>query len=149
VRATDDAGPPEVGWTDRFAATVVLLAGVVTVFALSRVVPDNRGIGTHEQLGMQPCGWPESMGAPCPTCGVTTAATHLVHLSPIRALATQPFGAALAAGGIWLALFAGYCLLRRRPFVARLALLPYGTIALWTLVVFLLSWLYKWATFAP
>ena len=31
-------------------------------------------------------------GVPCPTCGVTTAACHLLHLQPWQALKTQPFG---------------------------------------------------------
>ena len=77
------------------------------VFALSLVPPDPRGFGTHELLGMEPCGWADSGGIPCPTCGVTTAACHLVHLSPIKAVATHPFGAALAGFGIWLAGIAG------------------------------------------
>jgi hypothetical protein len=136
-------------WGDRAVAAAVLLAGIALVYVLGQVAPDARGHGTHEQLGMQPCSWPEQMQAPCPTCGVTTAATHLVHLSPVRAVGTQPFGAALAAAGIALAAWAAFCLLAQRSFMALLVRLPYGTIALGSLALLLAAWGYKYLTFVP
>lgn len=136
-------------WGDRAVAAVVLLAGLAVVYALSMVVPDARGHGTHEQLGMAPCGWPAVMQAPCPTCGVTTAAAHMVHASPIDAIATQPFGAALAGSGLVLAAWAAWCLVAGRSFMVPLIRLPYGSIALGWLVLFLASWGYKYLTFVP
>ena len=80
-------------WTDRLIAVVFVVTAVGFVVLLSAVNPDPRGYGTHEMLGLAACSWPEELGMPCPTCGVTTAAAHLVHLSPWRAFVVQPFGA--------------------------------------------------------
>jgi len=134
---------------DRVIAFVVLAAGSSVVWLLAQLQPDGRGHGTHEQLGMLPCSWPATLGKPCPTCGVTTASTYVVHLSPLRALQTQPFGAVLAIAGIALALWAGFCLLTGRSFMALLVRLPYGTITLWSLALFLGSWAYTYFTFVP
>lgn len=137
---------PAGKWVDRVAALTTLGLAVFFVVALGSVPPDPRGHGTHERLGMPPCSWPEVYGGPCPTCGVTTAATHLVHLDPLAAIATQPFGAALALAGLALAGLAAFCLARRESFVARIAMLPYGTAFGVALVLFLGSWAYTWFT---
>jgi hypothetical protein len=131
---------------DALIASVVVGLAVASVWFLARVPPDPRGYGTHELFGMTPCGWPERYGIPCPTCGVTTAAAWLVHLSPWRAVATQPFGAVVAALGLWLAFVALVCLVRRRSFVAWLARLPYGTLLGLGIVLMLVAWLYKYLT---
>jgi hypothetical protein len=131
---------------DRIAALATVATAAAAVLAFSRVVPDPRGHGTHEQLGLAPCSWPLDHGMPCPTCGVTTAAAHVVQLSPLRALATQPFGALLALSGLVLGAFALACLVRRRPFVEPLVRLPYGTLLTAAIVAFLASWLYTACT---
>ncbi len=141
-------GPARPG-VDRFYAWLVLLVGLGFVVALARVDPDVRGHGTHEQLGMDACNWPKVYHIPCPTCGCTTAATHLVHLQPLQAFSTQPFGATLALLGILLAILALYCLCRRKAFLGTLVFLPYGTMMVSLLGLLLLSWLYTYLTFAP
>ena len=146
--ALDVSEGPIEAWLDRLIAAVVLGTGAAFVFALSRVPPDPRGFGTHELLGMEPCSWAVSGGLPCPTCGVTTAACHLVHLSPFQAVATQPFGAALAGFGIWLAAVAGISLIRRSSFVDKLARLPYATLLISGILLLLGSWFYKYLTFS-
>ena len=135
-------------WLDRIVSLVILFTGLSFVTILSLVTPDPRGYGTHVRLGMAPCSWAAGGGLPCPTCGVTTAACHLVHLSPFKAVMIHPFGAALAAAGIWLTLVAGACLVRRSSFVDKFARLPYGTLSFWALGLFLASWLYKYLTFS-
>ena len=136
-------------WVDRLLALVVLATGLTFVILLSMVSPDPRGYGTPVRLGMAPCSWPAGGGPPCPTCGVTTAACHLVHFSPFQAVTTHPFGAALAAAGIWLTVVAGISLMRRRSFVDKFARLPYGTLSFWALGLFLGSWLYKYLILSP
>lgn len=116
------------------------------VVLLLGVDPDARGFGTHEQLGMASCSWPELHGIPCPTCGCTTAAAHLVHLSPWRALTEQPFGAAFALGGLWLAVIALHSLIRGRSFVERISLWPYARIFVGGAVLLFLAWGYKCLT---
>jgi hypothetical protein len=136
-------------WTDRLFAGAVVLAAVLCVVVLARIEPLPAGHGTHVQLGLAPCSWPKAVGGPCPTCGVTTAACHLVHLRPLRALAVQPFGALLGVAGLCAAGHALACVARRRPFLASLARLPYGSLLVAAVLVFLGSWLYKWLTFSP
>ena len=132
---------------DRITSVIVVLSAAAFVWVLAAIHPDPRGHGTHEQLGMDECGWVVHYQRPCPTCGVTTAATQLVHLRPFKAVVTQPFGAILAGFGLWLAGVAGACLLRGRSFLDYLLRLPQGRIIVWGLVLLLGSWLYKHLTF--
>ena len=83
------------------AAPWVVLAAVAAVGFLTE--PDPRGFGTHEQLGFSACAFREWLGAPCPTCGVTTSVSHLAHGDLLASLRTQPLGlvitlAAMVAG---------------------------------------------------
>ena len=134
---------------DRAAA--LLVGGTVgtVVVLLALVKPDARGHGTHEQLGLEPCGWPVAYGIPCPTCGVTTSACHLVHGHVFTAFAVQPFGAvfmllALAAGA-----HAFWCLLQGRSFADLLVRLPVWRLAAAMFVLLLLSWGYCCIGFLP
>lgn len=95
---------------------------------------------------MAKCSWPIHYGIPCPTCGCTTAASHVVHLSPWKALVTQPFGAAAAVGGLIFAGFALHSLIRNRSFVERISLWRYPRIFVGGVVLLLVSWGYKWLT---
>ena len=54
--------------------------------------PDGRGIGTHEQLGLSPCGFMEITEIPCPMCGMTTTFTLLAHVELWKGIQNQPFG---------------------------------------------------------
>lgn len=143
--AASPAGPV----IDRLSAMAILVAAVIAVVFLARVHPDPRGFGTHEQLGMQPCSWPVVMGLPCPTCGVTTAACHVVHLQLWSAVRTQPFGAALALFGLGLAIRAAWSLLTGTSFLDWLARWRYGRWVSLAIVLALASWLYTWSIFVP
>lgn len=134
---------PVAPWLDRAIALAIIGAGSAVILALARVVPDPRGYGTHEQLGMSECGWPQRYGMPCPTCGVTTAACYLVHLSPWRALVTQPFGAALAATGLLVLALALVDLVRGRSFVARAYSLRLSRWVGGGILLLLAAWGYK------
>ena len=143
------AAGPVPAWLDRAAAvTVAALATTACVF-LIRIAPAAKGYDTHVQLGMEPCGWPRTLGIPCPTCGCTTAACHLVHGEPLAAFAAQPFGALLALAGLLAGAHALFCLVARRSFVDLLVRLPFWTIVFGGFVLMLLGWLYKYLTFVP
>ena len=58
--------------------------------------PDSRGVGTHEALGLSPCGWITGFGIPCPTCGMTTSFALAVRGSLWASFRVQPMGCALA-----------------------------------------------------
>ncbi|MFN7589239.1 MAG: DUF2752 domain-containing protein [Planctomycetota bacterium] len=129
-------------------AFALLFAGIGSVGygALVRIEPDARGHGTHEQLGMEACGWPLQYGIPCPTCGCTTAACQLVHGRIVDAFVTQPFGAAVAAFGLLLAVHATLCLLRGRSFVDLLVRFAFWRWIGGGLLLLLASWGYKYLT---
>lgn len=71
----------------------VALAVLVTAASLT---PDPRGVETHTQLGLWPCGWYLATGRPCPTCGMTTAFAQASQGRFLASFATQPFAAVLA-----------------------------------------------------
>jgi len=136
-------------WLDRGMAA--LFAGLaVSAFAtLWPTVPATKGYDTHVQLGLEACGWPRIYGIPCPSCGCTTAASHVVHGHFVDAFVTQPFGAALAIAGLLLGAHGLYCLLRRRSFVDLLVRLPFWRILFAAVVTMLLAWYYKFLVFVP
>ncbi len=138
---------PVAPWLDRVIAALLVVAAAIAIWLLATMVPDSRGHGTHEQLGMEPCGWAVHWGLPCPTCGVTTAACYLVHFSPWQAVKVQPFGTFVALAGLLLAVSGLLHLITGRSFMFRLAMLPYGTITSCTVLLLLGSWLYKYLTF--
>jgi hypothetical protein len=54
--------------------------GLVALLLTARgLKPDPRGFGTHEQLGLTPCGFYSWTGWPCPTCGATTAWAYVLR----------------------------------------------------------------------
>ncbi|MFO1077638.1 MAG: DUF2752 domain-containing protein [Planctomycetota bacterium] len=136
------AAGPVAPWLDRLAAALVLAAAVAAVAVLWPLTPDPRGFDTHTQLGLSPCSWPEHYGYPCPTCGSTTAACHVVHGQLLRAFAVQPFGAAVAVAGLLLAAHAAVCLLRKRSFADLLVRLPGRRVLLGAVLLLLAAWGY-------
>ena len=71
------------------------MAGLVVVgFVVlgSFVSPDERGYGTHEKLGLPPCGILEVTGIPCPGCGVTTSVSLAANGQFADSFVNQPFG---------------------------------------------------------
>jgi len=84
-------------------AGVVLLGLLVTASCLT---PDPQGIGTHRQLGLPPCTIVAWFGVRCPSCGMTTAWSHMVRGQPVSAVRANCGGALLAlaamAAGPWL-----------------------------------------------
>lgn len=73
----------------------IILCGCLVVLALAgfKLSPDPTGVGTHQQLGLPPCGFiAMSGGYPCPSCGYTTTFTLAAHGRPLDAIANQPFG---------------------------------------------------------
>lgn len=80
----------------RLVALTVLLASGGVLGVATRLKPDPRGYGTHEQFGFAPCGFLVQTRLPCPSCGMTTAFAHAVRLNWGRALYAQPGGFVLA-----------------------------------------------------
>ncbi len=89
-----------------FGGSLALLA------VASSLDPDERGFGTHEQLGLNPCTSMALTGQPCMSCGMTTAFAALLHAQPQRAVAANPAGALLCVLTLAAPFWFGHALLR-------------------------------------
>lgn len=78
-----------LGW---FVLGVIPLAVVVTA---TQLTPAPEGMGTHQQLGLPPCGFLVVTGIPCPGCGLTTSFSHMVRGEFTGATRANPFGVML------------------------------------------------------
>ena len=81
----------------RLLAIFPLLATGVVLGVARSLKPDPSGIGTHHQLGLNPCGFLTEIGFPCPMCGMTTSFAHYVQLQLIEGFLNQPFSFVLFA----------------------------------------------------
>jgi len=135
---------PRATLPERLVWAVLLVACSAVLVTATRLQPDGRGVGTHEQLGLPPCGFVAAFDAPCPSCGFTTTFTLAAHGRPVDAIVNQPFGflvflATVAAVPLALAsVFKGVSLLE---VVERW---PLGRVILATFALWIVSWIYKW-----
>jgi len=96
-------GPREyLGARARLAWLAVAIACATVLGIGAYLRPDPRGLGTHEALGLPPCSFVLTSGLPCPTCGMTTAYSLMLHGHPIQAFLAQPAGAVLCLGTVVL-----------------------------------------------
>ncbi len=77
-------------------------------------------MGTHQALGLNACQFLQQTGLPCPSCGMTTSFSLMMHGQPFAAIYVQPFGALLAVATLVAVWVAGYAGLTGRP-IYRLA----------------------------
>lgn len=136
-----DTAPP--AWATRVPGALLAVACLTVLLVGSWLTPDPAGIGTHTQLGLNPCGFEAATGLPCATCGMTTATALAAHGRLLDAFVTQPAGAAfalcMAMGtllGAWSAL-GGWSLAAIGQTVAS----PRGLIVV--IAVVLVAWGYK------
>jgi hypothetical protein len=85
------------------------MAGVCCLVPLAVagcLLPDVKGLGTHQQLGLPPCTFVWLFGTRCPSCGMTTSWAHAVRGDWSAALRSNTGGALLAGvaalSGVWL-----------------------------------------------
>lgn len=71
------------------------VGAVILLATAGGLEPDPRGFGTHEQLGLAPCGFARVTGWRCPTCGMTTAWSHAARGNVRSALAASGGGTVL------------------------------------------------------
>jgi hypothetical protein len=81
------------------AVTLLTPLGIAAVLR-----PDPSGKGTHRQLGLPECTFVTLTGVRCPSCGMTTAWSNVMHGRPAAALRASAGGTLLAVlamvGGI-------------------------------------------------
>ena len=74
---------------------LITTLGVAVLGVALFLEPDPRGFGTHQQLGLPPCGFRWLTGFSCPGCGLTTSFAHGIRGSWLRAAVANPIGLAL------------------------------------------------------
>jgi hypothetical protein len=93
-RQSDGAPVGRIGKAMLFACAMFLIGG----FALARTLePDQRGFGTHRQMGLPECTFRIVFSRPCPGCGMTTSFTHFVRGEFASAAQANPVGLLLAS----------------------------------------------------
>jgi hypothetical protein len=105
------------------------------------VRPAARGYGTHQQLGLPPCTFVALFGLRCPSCGMTTAWSHLVRGQLAQAAATNAGGALLALTAMLVAPWALLSALRGRVLGGRPGRRLVVVAALMIATITLVQWL--------
>ena len=85
----------ETDWEARLAGFVFFVPTALVLGVARYLEPDDRGFGTHQQLGLGGCTFLEWTTLPCPMCGMTTTFSHMAHFQWGEAFQTQPFGVVL------------------------------------------------------
>ncbi|HWL94769.1 MAG TPA: DUF2752 domain-containing protein [Phycisphaerae bacterium] len=96
--------PVTPGVRATWGLVALLGAGILGVALYLR--PNAAGHGTHEALGMPPCGFLLRTRLPCPTCGMTTSFAHFVRGQWLRAFVVQPAGMVMAILTVLLTIMA-------------------------------------------
>jgi len=121
-----------------WATVFVLAAAVLTTAAL--LTPDPSGVGTHQQLGLPPCGFLVVTGLPCPACGMTTSFSHMIRFEAVSACISNPIGAMLFLLTVAAVPVSGYGLLRNRRVAPMLERLHVDKIAILVAVALVVTW---------
>ncbi|MFG0251514.1 MAG: DUF2752 domain-containing protein [Phycisphaerales bacterium JB038] len=136
-----------LGRQGRVLALVISLGCLTVLLLAAGLRADASGAGTHEQIGLPPCGFLTVTGKPCATCGMTTAFAYAAEGKLITAFLTQPMGLALAllaATAVWAG---GYAALTGAP-IQRLYAPLLKPRVVWAIVLlFLAAWGYKVLTY--
>ena len=125
---------------------LVFAAGLLAVFATAiRINPygdDGQPMkfGSHTRLGMPPCEFYVMFQKPCPSCGLTTSFSLLMHGDAINALRANPVGVLLALFCAALIPWSLYIAIRGRYLWVR----SIDRASLWAAGVFLLLLLVRW-----
>lgn len=85
-------------------AVAVLLIGVFGIAFWLNPYDETgapRRLATHTQLGLSPCGFYQMTDVPCPSCGMTTSFSLLMHGDIVNSLRANAAGTLLAL--LWLA----------------------------------------------
>ena len=124
----------------------LLLANLGLVAMGLFLEPDERGYGTHERLGLQPCLPLKLWNVPCPGCGVTTSVTHAAHGDVVTSFLTQPLGLMIAASAVALFLYGLWVHATGGDLWVRLHAWRWREVWMSLCGVTLLAWVYKLAS---
>lgn len=116
--------PARINWGVRAALIVLPLGLIAGLCAAAYVRPyDEAGrpltMGSHTQLGLEPCGFKAATGKPCASCGMTTSFALLAHGDPVNSLRANWVGTLLCMFCVALIPWCAACLARGRLIGAR------------------------------
>jgi len=103
------------GWA-RWSYALLLL-GVLVMFGVGwYLTPNPEGHGTHQQLGLPPCTIYFLAGRPCPSCGLTTSVSAILHGQFGLAWRANPIGFLIVAAAVAVGLNSLLALISGRTF---------------------------------
>ena len=126
---------PVSGWA-RWSYALLLLGALVMVGVGLYLTPDPAGHGTHQQLGLPPCTIYYLTGRPCPSCGLTTSVSAILHGQFGLAWRANPMGFLIVAAATAIAFNSLFALLWGRSVRienTRFTLLLLALLTLWLL----------------
>ena len=126
---------PVSGWA-RWSHALLLLGVLVMVAVGLYLTPDPAGHCTHQQLGLPPCTIYYLTGRPCPSCGLTTSVSAILHGQFGLAWRANPMGFLIVAAATAIAFNSLFALLWGRSVRienTRFTLLLLGLLAIWLL----------------
>jgi len=94
-------------------------------------------------LGMPPCSFVLTTGLPCPTCGMTTAFSFVMHGRPWSAFKAQPAGALLCIATVGLLAASVYAAVTGRIVSVNWDRLGPVRLALGAALLLMLAWGFK------
>ncbi len=151
ARSSDEMSPTthklpvkaSVSTDARIIAVLVLVISLALLITGAYLNPEVAGVGTHEQLGLSSCGFLDSFGTPCATCGMTTAVSEAAHGHILRAFYVQPAGALLAVLAMMAVIVASTSLIMGFSLAPLGAVIGRVRIVLLAAVFVLIAWVYK------
>lgn len=94
-------------------------------------------LGTHQQLGLPPCTFKEMVGVPCPSCGMTSSFSLLLHGDVLNSLKANFAGTALVTFGLFFVPWAlASAFLRRFVFIRALEIVVFRLAVIFLVVLF-------------
>ena len=137
------ADATRIPWWGRLIASLVSLGCLSLLVIAARLTPSPDGLGTHQQMHLQECGFLQRTGLPCPSCGMTTSFAWFVRGNIAASLYVQPMGTILAILCGMTVWGAGYVAAVGRPLYRLVAAIPARYHALPLLVLALIAWAWK------
>lgn len=136
---------PQADLFERFLWLMISLVAITLISFSVWLDPDPAGHGTHEQLGLPPCGLVAVYDMPCPSCGFTTTFALAAHFRFIDAIINQPFGFLIFLGTV-ISIPVGYkVVVKKYSVLVHTHRWPWRTIIILTIVGWLIGWAYKWS----
>lgn len=127
---------------NRLIALCVFVPTLAVLLTAGGLRPDHRGLGTHTQLGLKPCGFEASTGFPCATCGMTTSFTLTADGRFFDAFVNQPAGMVLAILTAMAVIVSGWALWSGMSLAALTSALWRPRVVLCLIGVVVLGWVY-------